>query len=311
MAATTHISHDAVFKSYLTRQETAVDFLQVYLPPAILQRCNLHTVQLESGSFVEENLRACYSDILYSMRTVDGKGYIYALIEHQSSPDRHMTFRLMRYAIAAMQRHLDQGNTELPLVIPVLFYHGKKSPYPYSMNWLHGFSDPQLAQQVYSSSFPLADITMISDEEIEQHRGIALLELIQKHIRDRDLIVIADKLGRQMAKGYNSEEQIKASLAYLLDKGSTSTPQTLIRLLLQNTPQHKELLMTIAEQLRQSGRKKGLREGMLLGEKKGREQGREELRLEMARDMLAKGLQPSLIKEIAGLTENDLKYLRN
>ena len=100
-------------------------------------------------------------------------------------------------------------------------------------------------------------------------------------------------------------------LAYLLDKGSTSTPQALIRLLLQHTPQHKELLMTIAEQLRQSGRKKGLREGMLLGEKKGREQGREELRLEMARDMQAKGLQPSLIKEIAGLTENVLKCLCN
>ncbi len=38
--------------------------------------------------------------------------------EHQSSADRHMAFRLMRYAIAAMQRHLDKGHTQLPLVIP-------------------------------------------------------------------------------------------------------------------------------------------------------------------------------------------------
>ncbi len=32
-----------------------------------------------------------------------------------------MAFRLMRYAIAAMQRHLDKGHTQLPLVIPCCF----------------------------------------------------------------------------------------------------------------------------------------------------------------------------------------------
>ncbi len=39
-----------------------------------------------------------------------------------------MAFRLMRYAIAAMQRHLDAGHDRLPLVIPVLFYHGLVTP---------------------------------------------------------------------------------------------------------------------------------------------------------------------------------------
>lgn len=42
-----------------------------------------------------------------------------------------MAFRLMRYATAAMQRHLDAGHKTLPLVIPMLFYHGAKSPYPF------------------------------------------------------------------------------------------------------------------------------------------------------------------------------------
>jgi predicted transposase YdaD len=32
-----------------------------------------------------------------------------------------MAFRLMRYAIAAMQRHLDAGHKTLPLVVPMLF----------------------------------------------------------------------------------------------------------------------------------------------------------------------------------------------
>lgn len=72
--------------------------------------------------------------MLYSLKTAAGDGYIYALIEHQSKPDRHMGFRLMRYAIAAMQRHLNAGHRQLPLVIPILFYHGLVSPYPHSLN---------------------------------------------------------------------------------------------------------------------------------------------------------------------------------
>lgn len=37
-----------------------------------------------------------------------------------------MAFRLIRYAVAAMQRHLEAGHKKLPLVIPVLFYTGKR-----------------------------------------------------------------------------------------------------------------------------------------------------------------------------------------
>jgi predicted transposase/invertase (TIGR01784 family) len=61
---------------------------------------------------------------MWSLKTASGEGYIYVVIEHQSSPDAQMAFSLMRYAIAAMQRHLDAGHKRLPLVVPMLFYHG-------------------------------------------------------------------------------------------------------------------------------------------------------------------------------------------
>ncbi|SQC39537.1 transposase [Klebsiella pneumoniae] len=77
-------------------------FWAIHLPPALRQRCDLDTLQLESASFIEESLRAWYSDVLWSLKTASGEGYIYVVIEHQSSPDAQMAFRLMRYAIAAM-----------------------------------------------------------------------------------------------------------------------------------------------------------------------------------------------------------------
>lgn len=98
MKKPTSTPHDAVFKSYLSHPDTARDFLRLYLPETLLKVCDLRTLHLESGHFVEDDLRPFYADILYSLKTTAGDGYIYALIEHQSTPDRHMAFRLMRYA---------------------------------------------------------------------------------------------------------------------------------------------------------------------------------------------------------------------
>ena len=115
----------------LAQKEVARDFLQLYLPAQFLSICDLNTLPLASGSFIEEDLRSSYSDILYSLQMQHGAGYIYALIEHQSLPDKLMAFRLMRYT--------------LPLVVPILFYHGTVSPWPHTLNWLQLYLNPLYA----------------------------------------------------------------------------------------------------------------------------------------------------------------------
>lgn len=94
--------------------------------------CELSTLKLEFGSFVEDDHRQNFSDALYSLKASAGDWYIHVLVEQQSTPDRHMAFWLMRYAVATMQRHLEAGHKQLPPVIPVLFYTGRRCPNPYS-----------------------------------------------------------------------------------------------------------------------------------------------------------------------------------
>lgn len=73
-----------------------------------------------------------------------------------------------------MQRHLEEGYRTLPLVIPLLFYTGRRSPYPYSTNWLDDFDKPEQAVALYSGDFPLVDITVVPDGEIREHWRVAL-----------------------------------------------------------------------------------------------------------------------------------------
>ena len=305
MKKPTSTPHDAVFKTYLSHPDTARDFLQLYLPETLLKVCDLRTLHLESGHFVEDDLRPFYADILYSLKTTAGDGYIYALIEHQSTPDRHMAFRLMRYAIAAMQRHLESGHKTLPLVIPILFYQGRRSPYPWSMRWLDNFADPETASQLYSGSFPLVDITVIPDDEIVRHRRVALLELIQKHIRQRDLMGIVEQLTTILLSGDANDRQLKTLFNYLLQTGNARRFGRFIHEVAQRVPQHRERLMTIAERLQEVGRRKGKREGRL----EGRQEGQHAEALRIAQRMLADGIARETVVKITGLTADEIAAL--
>ena len=303
--STTSIPHDAVFKKIMSYPEMARDFLDIHLPIALREICDLQTLKLESTSFIEQDLRAYYSDVVWSLKTREGQGYIYCVIEHQSTAVPHMAFRLMRYATAAMQHHLDAGNKTLPLVIPMLFYHGQQSPYPWSLNWLDEFDNPQLARQLYSEASPLVDITVIPDDEIAQHRGVALLELMQKHIRDRDLMGLVDRLVSLLITSTANDSQLQTLFNYLIRYGDVSRVSEFIREVSERSPHNKEKLMTIAERLRQEGHQNGLQEGIQQGLEQGMQKGTQEEALRIAHIMLEQGIDRDLVQLITGLLPGD------
>ena len=292
--STTSTPHDAVFKSFLRHPDTARDFIDIHLPAPLRKLCDLTTLKLEPNSFIDEDLRQYYSDLLWSVKTQEGAGYIYVVTEHQSKPEELMAFRMMRYSIAAMQNHLDAGYKELPLVIPMLFYHGCRSPYPYSLCWLDEFAEPAIARKIYSSAFPLVDITVVPDDEIMQHRKMALLELIQKHIRQRDLLGLVDQIVSLLVTGNTNDRQLKALFNYVLQTGDAQRFRAFIGEITERAPQEKEKLMTIADRLREEGRN----DGLILGK-------REEA-LRIAQEMLERGLDRELVLMVTRLSPDDL-----
>ncbi|MGV7962872.1 Rpn family recombination-promoting nuclease/putative transposase [Photorhabdus tasmaniensis] len=303
--------HDAVFKQFLGHIDTARDFLEIHLPATLRAVCDLDTLQLESGSFIDDNLRAHYSDILYSLKTARGDGYVYCVIEHQSTPDKMIAYRLMRYSISAMQRHLEQGHEKLPLVIPVLFYHGKIQPYPWSTHWLDCFDDPALAKEIYSGPFPLVDVTVISDDEILTHKRVALLEMVQKHIRQRDMAELLQELVILLTYDYYTDEQLKSVLNYLLQAGDTADPEGFIRRLAEQSPKYEEVLMTIAHKLEQKGHQKGFIEGRQEGLQEGLHKGEKQGILKIACTMIDMGIDRETIMKTTGLSQNELEQIRH
>ncbi len=180
----------------------------------------------------------------------------------------------------------------------------------WSLNWLDEFDNPQLARQLYSEAFPLVDITVIPDDEIAQHQGIALLELMQKHIRDRDLMGLVDRLVSLLVTSTANDSQLQTLLNYLLRYGDASHVSGFIHEVAERSPHNKERLMTIAERLKQEGHHNGLQQGIEQGIQQGLAQGvrkgTQEEALRIARMMLENGIDRDLIRLITGLLPDDV-----
>jgi predicted transposase/invertase (TIGR01784 family) len=222
-----------------------------------------------------------------------------------------MAFRLMQYSLKAMQHHLNKNKAQpaLPLVIPMLFYHGEASPYPYSLNWLDAFAQPRLAREIYNTAFPLVDVTIIPDDKILTHKRVSFLELVQKHIRQRDLLELAGQITYLQLTYRISGEQWKALLVYMLQVGDTDNPKAFIERLAQGSPEYTEEMMTIAERLKMIGREEGREEGLEKGLERGRQEGEKHASLEIARSMLKSGIDAEMVRKITGLSQSELESL--
>lgn len=88
--------HDALIRKAFENPIVAKEFFEMHLPKEIQALFSSHTLKMEKESFVEPNLQNSISDILFSAKFNDNIGYLWILLEHQSTPDHFMPFRLFK-----------------------------------------------------------------------------------------------------------------------------------------------------------------------------------------------------------------------
>lgn len=217
-----------------------------------------------------------------------------------------MPYRLLKYILAICDTHLAQQSMthdkkKLPIIVPLVFYAGTRSPYPYSTDIYSCFENPELAKKVLFEPFSLLDITAMSDETLIEHGYAAVMELLVKHICQREIIPVIQRI-----KGLPLFAQIfdigageyrRIVLKYITDKGETENKGQVIELLTDPSIDVGDDIMTIAEQWKQEG----VQQGMQQGEHHAVEK--------VAKRLLAKGLDCDDIAEITELSKDEIKAL--
>ena len=101
-------AHDHYFRSAMDDPDVAMSCIRAHLPAEIVVQIDVNSLQLMKGNFIEGNLREKITEVLYKA-TIDGeKGYIYFLIEHQSTPDPLMPLRLHHYILQIIEKDLEE-----------------------------------------------------------------------------------------------------------------------------------------------------------------------------------------------------------
>lgn len=285
--------HDLFFKQYLSHPVAAADFLRNHLPAAVVSLVDLTQLTLAKDSFVDEQLRNHFSDLVYRTVTTAETPIAFSLLfEHKSYPDEWVDFQILRYEMRLWEQefaeiqaaHKEAKQTQakpgrlsriqtLTPILPLLVYHGKDE-WKVSLRFarhLTGMQDPEsplakaLAPYVPDFEPHLVNLTALPDEEIQGEVVTRLFVLVLKHIFEQGLGNHLDEilaLAAELVRQPNGLAMVITLLRYLGSAGVRVKRDEVAQKLLALLPKEGGVLMqTMAEEWIEEGKQIGLQEG--------------------------------------------------
>lgn len=120
--------HDALAKQTFSDPKNAMALFERGLPAGFASLIDPGSLELERPSFVDGEFRESFADVLFSARIGDAPVLAYLLIEHQSTVDPLMPYRLLKYVARVWEWWLNEnpGATKLPAVLPLVLHQGPR-----------------------------------------------------------------------------------------------------------------------------------------------------------------------------------------
>ncbi|MFA6409729.1 MAG: Rpn family recombination-promoting nuclease/putative transposase [Gammaproteobacteria bacterium] len=296
-----HIAkHDRFFRSAMSNSNVMQEFFAENLPDNIKKIIDPVSIKPLPDSFIDDDLKLQITDLLFSANFHREQGYIYLLVEHQSTPDPFIAFRIWKYVLAVMQRHLKEVDKKcLPIVYPMIFYTGWK-PHNYSTDFFDLFGEnKELAREIFTKPYRLIDLSRIPDTRLQETLRYGVLARTMKHIWEKDFLPTLKKLVVNLREIEKSGElsYIYSTLSYIVEAGSIHKPED-FREIIKNglTDVDEEQIMTIAEQYRQKGIQQGREEGLCVVKT-------------VASRLLKEGSSLTKVARLTGLSKNTLKEM--
>lgn len=270
--------HDATFKKAFKDARIAKDVIQKNLPKEMIRDINLNTLQLLDGSFVSKQLKETFTDVLYGVEVAGNDIYIAFLLEHKSSPDKFAALQVSRYIIDLWERSFKE-KYELPVVIPIIFYHGQKS-WTYETDVRNYIPNYELLPDYLKVRIPAIKhdfITMYTHDEGRMKLYYPLTRLILRSFKyisyDTGTLLEYFLISIDELEGNVSDEDIlqfiDLMLFYYSQGNRDFTEEELIQKLKELDGKGEEIMSILQAR-----------------EKKGIMKGREEIAMEMLKDNL-------------------------
>jgi predicted transposase YdaD len=271
--------HDLFARYTFGHPERAAAELRAALPPHVVSEVDWESLRRKSGSVVDPELRETESDLLFTARLREGRSLLlYVLLEHQSSVDSWMALRMLRYVVRQLEHWRQQHpeSTVLPVIIPLVMYHGPEGVWSAPRRVEELFDLPGEGEQreqwrtlVPHFEYLLDDLTTERAEALLARPGPPLVRLAWLVLRYGRTEELAQRLPQwaalftQVHTGTDGSEQLAVVIRYLLLVGDKATHEVTRRVLhsVVDAQRAEELMRSYGEELIERGRQQGLAQG--------------------------------------------------
>ncbi len=299
-------SHDSFFKHFYSDPKLAQELLQLIFSKKELSAYDLQQLKIEKDSFEDKRVDLIFSIPFKVQPKI--KLELLVLLEHKSFHDKNLFSQLLKYQVLVREHSIQQRGYPQP-IIPVLFYHGKQP-----LKWRRSlqeedfkslFSKIPVESRKHMLNYELKIINTQDSKVREAYKGhqlkgrgvIRLLSEVWSikkptPLKVKEVFTEFEDILKKL-KGKKKEEMSLRIVQYLIDNTGLDF----------KTWKEAEELM-IEEGILTRGGVMDIREFI-------KEQGRWEGRQQLILNMLKKKVDIAFISEVTGLSEKEIKKLKN
>jgi predicted transposase/invertase (TIGR01784 family) len=274
--------HDRLVRFTFDHPERAAAELRAALPAFVVSRVDWTSLKPERGSVVDPELRETETDLLFSARLKDGRQVLfYVLLEHQSSVDRWMALRMLRYVVRQLEhwRQEHPASERLPIIVPLVMYHGPGGAWSAPRRIEELFDVPEEERDLWRAVLPqfeygVDDLTVEREEALKARSGPPVVRLVWLALVYGRSEQLAQRLAGWRAlfiQAYEASsglEDLKAVFRYLLEVGDDAGREVTVEMLesMAGAQRSEELMSDWFETQFVNARRKSKEEGRAEGQ---------------------------------------------
>ena len=252
-------------------------FLQQHLSPDIQRTIDLDSLRLENVSYVDDNLRKHFADLVFSLMLKGEElpsARVYLLFEHKSAPEPLVGMQILRYMALQWKELYDQQLIvgKLPPILPIVIYQGQDNWKPrISFHDLVEMPSDSFKAYIPDFAFAFFSVRGLDAQTVQEN---VIFRFYVEMIKSLDSPQIKEMLPRlvqgfvQALGSHTATEYVEIFFKYLT-KASGVLVQEDFQKALSYLPEGGEKIMdTLADQWMEQGKNEGRTEGIVLGELK-------------------------------------------
>ncbi|GIW94885.1 MAG: hypothetical protein KatS3mg110_2926 [Pirellulaceae bacterium] len=277
--------YDAAYRRLFAHPRLVRDLLEGFVKLPWVTELDWTTLESIPPKFVSPGLRVFEADLIWKVVHRPSGLPIYIVMELQARIERWMAARMVNYSVQLslrLMREPQAWQRGLPVVLPLVFYHGR-TPWtpPTDFRALHRNLPASWEPFVPSWPYFLVDVHAMRQEELPSNNTVSYVARLEQASRPAEVVDILRELGRWLQ---DPQEEVlrRAFYEWVVQlviprwrRGSFSWDRVGnfeqgVAMLAERWREWRREWM---DQARQEGRRKGLREGRREGLREGRREG--------------------------------------